>query len=116
MNRSRLTLSVVCAATAMLMLDIAVVNTAVPSIAHDLDAGFESIQWIVDAYTVALAATVLTAGSIADRIGRRRAFAFGLVVFTVMSAACGAAPSIATLDAFRAVQGVGAAIMFATSM
>jgi EmrB/QacA subfamily drug resistance transporter len=116
MNRSRLTLTVVCAATAMLMLDIAVVNTAVPRIADDLNAGFESIQWIVDAYTVALAATVLTAGSIADRIGRRRAFAIGLVVFTVMSAACGAAPSIATLDAFRAAQGVGAAIMFATSM
>ena len=116
MNRSRLTLSVVCAATAMLMLDIAVVNTAVPRIADDLNAGFESIQWIVDAYTVALAATVLTAGSIADRIGRRRSFGFGLALFTLMSIACGAAPSIATLDAFRALQGVGAAVMFATSM
>ena len=116
MNRSRLTLSVVCAATAMLMLDIAVVNTAVPRIARDLNAGFESIQWIVDAYTVALAATVLTAGSIADRLGRRRSFGVGLALFTLMSVACGAAPTIATLDAFRAVQGVGAAIMFATSM
>ena len=115
MNRSRLTLAVVCAATAMLMLDIAVVNTAVPSIARDLHAGFQSIQWIVDAYTVALAATVLTAGSLADRLGRRRSFGFGLVMFTVMSAACGAAPTIATLDAFRAAQGVGAAVMFATS-
>jgi EmrB/QacA subfamily drug resistance transporter len=116
MNRSRLTLSVVCAATAMLMLDIAVVNTAVPRIARDLHAGFQSIQWIVDAYTVALAATVLTAGSIADRVGRRRAFGVGLAVFTLMSVACGAAPTIGTLDAFRAAQGVGAAIMFATSM
>src|SRR4051795_8332091 len=113
--RPRLTLTVVCAATAMLMLDIAVVNTAVPSIARDLHAGFQSIQWIVEAYTVALAATVLTAGSLADRLGRRRTFAIGLVLFTAMSAACGAAPSIATLDAFRAAQGVGAAIMFATS-
>src|SRR4051812_28584344 len=113
--RQRLTLTVVCAATAMLMLDIAVVNTAVPSIARDLHAGFQSIQWIVDAYTVALAATVLTAVSLADRLGRRRTFAIGLVLFTAMSAACGAAPSIATLDAFRAAQGVGAAIMFATS-
>src|SRR4051794_33301442 len=113
--RQRLTLTVVCAATAMLMLDIAVVNTAVPSIARDLHAGFQSIQWIVDAYTVALAATVLTAGSLADRLGRRRTFAIGLVLFTAMSAACGAAPSIATLDAFRAAQGVGAAVMFATS-
>ena len=115
MNRSRLTLTVVCAATAMLMLDIAVVNTAVPSVARDLDAGFQSIQWLVDAYTVALAATVLTAGSLADRLGRRRSFGIGLVLFTVMSAACGAAPTIGTLDAFRAAQGVGAAIMFATS-
>src|SRR3954471_18887951 len=115
MNRSRLTLTVVCAATAMLMLDIAVVNTAVPSVARDLDAGFQSIQWLVDAYTVALAATVLTAGSIADRIGRRRMFGMGLVLFTPMSAACGAAPTIGLLDGFRAAQGVGAAIMFATS-
>src|SRR5881398_2205221 len=103
------------APTAMLMLDIAVVNTAVPRIARDLHAGFQSIQWIVDAYTVALAATVLTAGSLADRLGRRRTFGLGLVLFTAMSAACGAAPTIGTLDAFRAVQGVGAAVMFATS-
>jgi len=116
MQRSRLTLAVVCAATAMLMLDIAVVNTAVPRIADDLHAGFESIQWIVDAYTVALAATVLTAGSIADRVGRRRSFGIGLALFTLMSIACGAAPTIGALDAFRAVQGVGAAIMFATSL
>ena len=67
------TLAVVCLATAMLMLDIAVVNTALPKIASDLDAGIGGIQWVVDAYTLALAAIVLTAGSIADRFGRRRA-------------------------------------------
>jgi EmrB/QacA subfamily drug resistance transporter len=116
MNRSRLTLTVACVATAMLMLDIAVVNTAVPSIAKDLGAGFQSIQWIVDAYTVALAATVLTAGSLADRLGRRRSFGVGLVLFTAMSAACALAPTITTLDAFRALQGVGAAVLFATSL
>src|SRR3954467_518010 len=98
MNRSRLTLTVACAATAMLMLDIAVVNTAVPSVARDLNASFQGIQWLVDAYTVALAATVLTAGSLADRFGRRRSFTIGLVLFTVMSAACGAATSITMLD------------------
>src|SRR4051794_4120482 len=100
--RQRLTLTVVCAATAMLMLDIAVVNTAVPSIARDLHAGLQSIQWIVAAYPVAPAAPVLPAGSLADRLARRRTFAIGLVLFTAMSAACSAAPSIATLDAFRA--------------
>src|SRR3954453_16543965 len=115
MNRSRLTLTVVCAATAMLMLDIAVVNTAVPTIARDLDAGFQSIQWIVPAYTVALAATVLTAGSLAHRLGRRRTFAIGLVLFTPMYAASGATPSIPRLDPFRPAQGLGPAVMFATS-
>ena len=69
------TLAVVCLATAMLMLDIAVVNTALPKIASDLDAGIAGIQWVVDAYTLALAAIVLTSGSIADRFGRRRLFA-----------------------------------------
>ena len=115
MNRSTLTLTVVCAATAMLMLDIAVVNTAVPSIAHDLHASFQGVQWLVDAYTVALAGTVLTAGSLADRLGRRRGLTIGLAVFTAMSFACGVAPTIGLLDGFRAAQGVGAAIMFATS-
>ena len=85
------TLAVVCLATAMLMLDIAVVNTALPKIASDLDAGIGGIQWVVDAYTLALAAIVLTAGSIADRFGRRRLFVIGLVAFTAASLWCGAA-------------------------
>ena len=110
------TLAVVCLATAMLMLDIAVVNTALPHIASSLDAGITGIQWVVDAYTVALAAVVLTSGSIADRFGRRRVFVIGLVVFTGASLRCGAAGSIAMLDAARAVQGLGAAILFATSL
>ena len=70
----RWTLAVVCAATAMLMLDIAVVNTALSAIAADLDTGLSGLQWVVDAYTLALAATVITAGSLADRFGRRRLF------------------------------------------
>ena len=69
----------------------------------------------MDAYTVALAATVLSAGSTAARFGRRRCFTVGLVLFTLMSGACGAATSMPMLDLFRAAQGVGAAIMFATS-
>ena len=81
------TLAVVCLATAMLMLDIAVVNTALPKIASRLDAGLGGLQWIIDAYTLALAAVVLTAGSIADRLGRRRLFVIGLVIFTGASLA-----------------------------
>jgi EmrB/QacA subfamily drug resistance transporter len=112
----RWTLAVVCAATAILMLDIAVVNTALSAIAADLDTGLHGLQWVVDAYTLALATVVLTAGSLADRYGRRLVFAIGLVVFTTMSAVCAAAASIEMLDAARAVQGLGAAAMFATSL
>ena len=107
---------VVCAATAMLMLDIAVVNTALSRIAEDLDTGLSGLQWVVDAYTLALASVVLTAGSLADRFGRRRLFTVGLAVFTAASAACAASTDIVFLDAFRAVQGIGAAIMFAVSL
>ena len=110
------TLAVVCLATAMLMLDIAVVNTALPKIASSLDAGISGLQWVVDAYTVALAAVVLTSGSIADRLGRRRVFASGLVLFTAASLLCGMAGSIEMLDGARAVQGIGGAVLFATSL
>jgi EmrB/QacA subfamily drug resistance transporter len=112
----RWTLAVVCVATAILMLDIAVVNTALSAIAADLDTGLHGLQWVVDAYTLALATVVLTAGSLADRFGRRRLFGIGLVVFTAMSAVCAAAGSIEMLDGARAVQGLGAAAMFATSL
>jgi EmrB/QacA subfamily drug resistance transporter len=110
------TLAVVCLATAMLMLDIAVVNTALPRIAVDLHSGLTGIQWIVDAYTLALATVVLTAGSVADRVGRRLVFAAGMGLFTVTSLACALASDIAVLDASRAVQGIGAAMMFASSL
>jgi EmrB/QacA subfamily drug resistance transporter len=100
----------------MLMLDIAVVNTALPHIARDLHASFGGLQWVVDAYTLSLAATVLTAGSIADRRGRRRVFAVGLGLFTVSSLVCAVAGSIEALDIARAVQGLGAAALFATAL
>jgi len=112
----RITLGVVCTATAMLMLDIAVVNTALTHIAQDLHAGLAGVQWVVDAYTLALAATVLTIGSLSDRFGRRTLLLAGLGIFTAASIACGAAATITELDLFRAVQGIGAAAMFATSL
>lgn len=101
----RITLLVVCVTTAMLMLDIAVVNTALPSIAVDLDAGVSSLQWVIDAYTLALATAVLGAGSWADRRGRRQVFVVGLVWFTGASLLCALAPTIWVLDLARAVQG-----------
>ena len=112
----RWTLAVVCAATAMLMLDIAVVNTALSAMAADLDTGLSGLQWVVDAYTLPLAATVLTAGALADRFGRRRLFGLGLGVFTATSVLCAAAQSITMLNVSRAAQGVGAAVMFAVSL
>ena len=115
-STQRWTLAVVCAATMMLMLDIAVVNTALSRIAEDLDTGLSGLQWVVDAYTLALASVVLTAGSLADRLGRRRLFTIGLSIFTVASALCALAQDIVFLNSARAVQGVGAAIMFAVSL
>src|SRR5215218_966983 len=116
MRTQRWTLAVVCAATAMLMLDIAVVNTALTDIATDLGTGLSGLQWVVDAYTLALASVVLTAGSLADRLGRRRLFTIGLSLFTLASGACALATDIVLLNSARAVQGVGAAIMFAVSL
>jgi len=112
----RATLIVVCVTTAMLMLDIAVVNTALPSIAVDLDTGVSGLQWVVDAYTLALATVVLSAGSWADRRGRRYVFEVGIAAFTAASLICTVAPDIWVLDLARTVQGVGAAVMFACSL
>src|SRR5690242_8195086 len=110
------TIVAACLATAMLMLDISVINTALSNIAHGLDTGLSGLQWVVDAYTIPLAATVLTAGAVADRVGRRQLFIIGLAVFTVMSALCGAASGIGMLVASRAIQGLGASVMFATAL
>jgi EmrB/QacA subfamily drug resistance transporter len=100
----------------MLMLDIAVVNTALPSLARDLHAGLTGVQWVVDAYTLALAAVVLSAGSLSDRRGRRLVFASGTALFTAASLACAVASSMAVLDVAHGVQGLGASLMFASSL
>jgi EmrB/QacA subfamily drug resistance transporter len=116
MERKWWTLIAVCVATFMLLLDITVVNTALPSIRRDLHASFTDLQWVVDAYALTLAAFVLTAGSLADRLGRRRVFAVGLAIFTVASLLCGLSGSATMLNLSRALQGVGGAIMFAVSL
>jgi EmrB/QacA subfamily drug resistance transporter len=100
----------------MLLLDITVVNTALPDIQDDLDASFTDLQWVIDAYALTLAAFTLSAGSLADRIGRRRVFAWGLVIFTLASLACALAPTATALNIARAFQGVGGAVMFAVSL
>src|SRR3954463_9087234 len=91
MNRKWWTLGVVSVATFMLLLDITVVNTALPAIQKDLGSSFTDLQWVIDAYTLSLAALVLTAGALADRLGRRRVFAIGVAIFSVASLMCGLA-------------------------
>jgi EmrB/QacA subfamily drug resistance transporter len=110
------TLTAVCVAIFMLLLDITVVNVALPSIQHALHASFADLQWVVNAYALTLAAFLLTAGSLADLLGRRRVFGLGLVVFTCASVVCGLSTTPLMLNLARAVQGVGGAMMFATSL
>jgi EmrB/QacA subfamily drug resistance transporter len=116
MARKWWTLIAVSVATFMLLLDITVVNTALPAIQEDLDASFADLQWVVDAYALTLAAFVLSAGSLADRLGRRRVFAAGLAIFTVASLLAGLASDPTFLNVARAVQGIGGAVMFAVSL
>ncbi|HJU46654.1 MAG TPA: MFS transporter [Gaiellaceae bacterium] len=116
LERKWWTLAVVCAGIFMLLLDITIVNIALPDLARDLDASFSDLQWVIDAYALSLAALLLIAGSLGDLAGARLIFLAGLVVFCVSSLLCGLAMDATLLIVFRAVQGVGGAAMFATSL
>jgi EmrB/QacA subfamily drug resistance transporter len=116
LERRRWTLIAVCLTTFMLLLDITIVNVALPRIQQSLSASLTGLEWVVDAYALALAALILMAGALSDRYGRRLLFMFGVVVFTAASAVCGAAWSIAALDVARGVQGIGGAALFATAL
>jgi EmrB/QacA subfamily drug resistance transporter len=116
MERKWWTLLAVCLGTFMLLVDVTIVNVALPSIQDSLHASFAQLQWVVDAYALSLAALLLTSGSLADIFGRRLLFAIGLAVFTVGSLLCALANSPVFLVLARAGQGIGGAIMFATSL
>ena len=116
MKRKWWTLIAVSVATFMLLLDVTVVNVALPSIRRDLGASFSDLQWVIDAYALTLAALVLTAGSIGDRIGRRRVFVAGLAIFSGASLLSALAPDPTFLNVARAAQGVGGAAMFGVSL
>jgi len=116
MERKWWTLLLVSIATFMLLLDITIVNVALPDIQRDLDASLSSLQWVVDAYSLTLAAILLTAGSLGDRLGRRRVFSIGFAVFTFASFLCGISGDPTLLNLARGLQGVGGAAMFATSL
>jgi EmrB/QacA subfamily drug resistance transporter len=111
-----LTLLAVCLGTFMLLIDLTIVIVALPAIRSAFHTSFSDIQWTIDAYSLSLAALLLPTGSLADILGRRRVFVAGLAVFTIGSLLCGIAGSGAELVAFRALQGVGGATIFATSL
>src|SRR5438270_4578235 len=116
MERKWWTLIVVCIATFMLLLDITIVNVALPTIAKDLKATFSDIQWVIDAYALTLASLLLTAGTLADRLGRRLVYTVGLILFALTSLLCALSPSALFLILARGGQGIGGAIMFATAL
>jgi EmrB/QacA subfamily drug resistance transporter len=116
MERKWRVLIVVCVAVFMLLLDITVVNVALPNIEKELHTSFTDLQWVVDAYALTLAATMLNAGSLGDLLGRKRVFLVAIALFTLSSAFCGAATSPLWLIVARGAQGLGGAGMFAVSL
>ncbi|WP_441249249.1 MFS transporter [Kitasatospora sp. McL0602] len=106
------TLTLVCAAMFMLMLDVTVVNVALPHLRTSLGADFSDLQWVIDSYTLTLAAFLLTGGTLADRLGRKRVFNTGLAIFTLSSLVAGLAQNVLELNLARGAQGVGAAVLF----
>jgi EmrB/QacA subfamily drug resistance transporter len=116
MERKWWTLIAVSIAIFMLLLDITVVNVALPDIQRSLHSSFSDLQWVVNAYALTLAALLLTSGAVADLVGRKRVFIAGLFVFTTASAVCGLSTTPLMLNLARAVQGTGGAMMFSTAL
>ncbi|MFD4941618.1 MFS transporter [Streptomyces sp. NPDC058409] len=101
---------------ALIMLDASVVNVALPSMGSDLGGGMAGLQWVVDAYTIAFAALLLSTGAFSDRIGATRAYTAGITLFTLASVACGLAPNLPALIGFRVTQGIAAAVVLPTTL
>jgi DHA2 family methylenomycin A resistance protein-like MFS transporter len=114
--RPRASLAVAMLGFFVVALDAQIVNVALPHIRHDLGGGLSGLQWIVTGYTLMFSSLQLFGGTFSDRIGARRAFGIGLVIFLVGSAACGLAPSLPLLITGRVVQGIGAAMITPTSL
>jgi DHA2 family methylenomycin A resistance protein-like MFS transporter len=115
-GRATAALISVCLGFFAIQLDVTIVNVALPAIQRQIGGSLAGLQWVVDAYTLALASIMLTAGSAADRIGARKIFTLGLAAFAAGSAACAAAPALGVLVAARAVQGLGASAMLPCSL
>ncbi|MEU7060675.1 MFS transporter [Streptomyces sp. NPDC046197] len=115
-RRSPAPLLAVCAGYFMVILDVTIINVAVPVVGRDLSASLTGIQWITDGYTLVFAGFLMTGGALGDRLGNRRVFCWGVVVFTAASAACAFAPSAPFLVAARLVEGLGAAFIVPGSL
>jgi EmrB/QacA subfamily drug resistance transporter len=115
LDRRWWTLIAVCGATFMLLVDVTIVQVALPTMQRQLHASFSDLEWVISAYALSLASFILTQGTLADRFGRKRIFVAGLAIFTLASLVCGLADSATFLIVGRAVQGVGGAAMFATT-
>jgi MFS transporter, DHA2 family, methylenomycin A resistance protein len=111
-----LALVVICIGYFLVIVDTTAVNVALPSIGRSLSGGVAGLQWVVDGYTLSFAGLLLTGGALAERLGARRVFVAGLVLFAAASAACGLAPGLAALVAARLVQGAGAALLVPSSL
>lgn len=109
-------LAICCISLFIVGIDVTAINVALPTIGRELHAGISGLQWTVDAYTLVLASLLMFSGSLADRVGRKRIFVVGLSLFTLGSLACGLAPSIGALVAFRALQAVGGSMMNPVAM
>src|SRR4029079_13325774 len=110
-NRKLHALFIVCLGIFILLLDITVVNVALPDIQRELHTSFTDLQWVVDAYALLLATTMLNAGTLGDLLERKRVFVAGVCLFTAASAACGSATGPLFLNLARGAQGIGGAIM-----
>ncbi|AJE85749.1 drug resistance transporter, EmrB/QacA family protein [Streptomyces albus] len=115
-RRRMLVLGICCLSLLIVSLDNTVLNVALPAIQDDLDADVAGLQWTIDAYTLVLASLLMLAGSTADRIGRRRVFRCGLLLFTLGSVLCSLAPSLSALVAFRMIQAVGGSMLNPVAM
>jgi MFS transporter, DHA2 family, methylenomycin A resistance protein len=115
-SSKRLTLTAMSLGYGVVQLDVTIVNVAINSIGQSFGGGVAALQWVVTAYTTAFAALILMAGALGDRIGAKRVFAAGFVIFTAASLACALAPSIGALIAARAIQGLGAAVLVPSSL
>jgi MFS family permease len=113
---SGLTLAAMCMSQAMILLDVTIVNVALPSIQQELNVLPANLEWVVGAYTLVLATLILVGGTLGDRFGRKRVFLIGLGIFTLASVGCALSQNDSELIAFRALQGVGGAAMAALTL